>query len=505
MLVNISNFRQFRERVCLPIASPARIGSTWEYMACPVATPRMSIGQSSSSEIGYEFVMIPNEFEDRNITIIGLGYVGLTLAVTMANSGFRVHGVETNQSVLDSLAKGRAHFWEVGLDSILSEQIASGNLTFGSEIDGSFVSKVYIVTVGTPISNDKITQSQSLINVANSIAAVLNPSDVVILRSTVRVGTTRNIVAPILAQRGFDFDLAFCPERTLEGKALHELSTLPQIVGGINYRSTFRASQIFSFLTPSVVRVHDPETAEMVKLVNNTQRDYMFAFANEVAAMCDALGISAAEVIGSGNLGYPRAGMPMPGPVGGPCLEKDPYIMAEGLADFGYVPTLSIAARQWNESLPDRVVHKIAEWFGSDRPRRIAVAGLAFKGRPATDDLRGTLAAPLITMLKAHFPDAAIIGWDAVGGPQSAVALGVEPAASLEDAFAGADAVIIQNNHEAFEFADIPALSAGMSENGMIYDLWNLHDPRKLTLATGRTYHALGAFGLYAAIDKGLK
>lgn len=219
--------------------------------------------------------------------IVGLGYVGLTLAVAMADAGFRVHGVETAELVLAALRTGKAHFVEVGLNAKLAEQIAAGRFTFGSDFDPEARSTAYIITVGTPVGENKRVRFESMKTVAENVARVLRPDD---------------FVKPVLDRTGHPYALAFCPERTLEGRALQELRSLPQVVGGIDANSTFRASQMFSFLTPSVVRVNDPETAELVKLVNNTQRDYLFAFANEVAAVCDQLGLDAAEVIASGNL-----------------------------------------------------------------------------------------------------------------------------------------------------------------------------------------------------------
>jgi UDP-N-acetyl-D-mannosaminuronic acid dehydrogenase len=450
--------------------------------------------------------MLPDSLRDQNVCIVGLGYVGLTLAVAMADAGFRVHGIEIDRKVLDALGRERAHFSEIGLDALLAEQIRSGRFTFGDRLDGAPGTTAYIVTVGTPVGDDKKVRFESMRAVAEGIAGVLKDGDIVILRSTVMVGTTRNVVKPILESAGKTFDLAFCPERTLEGKALLELKTLPQVVGGIDASATFRASQLFSFLTPSVVRVNDPETAEMVKLVNNSQRDYIFAFANEVAAMCDELGLSAAEVIASGNLGYPRASLPMPGPVGGPCLEKDPYILAQSLEGRDFTPRLTIGARQWNEALPERAAAMVAadhrRHSGAD-PAKIAVAGLAFKGRPETDDLRGTVAIPLIRELRARFPEAAFVGWDAVVGSDAIRSLGLQPAGSLEDAFSGASILVIQNNHECFSRIDLFTLSNAMARPGLIYDMWNQHDPRSVRVAPGVAYRTLGGFALPAAADKG--
>ena len=440
--------------------------------------------------------------------IVGLGYVGLTLAVAMADAGFRVHGVETAEPVLAALRTGKAHFVEVGLNAKLAEQTAAGRFTFGSDFDPEARSTAYIITVGTPVGENKRVRFESMKTVAENVARVLQPDDLVVLRSTVLVGTTRDFVKPVLDRTGHPYALAFCPERTLEGRALQELRSLPQVVGGIDANSTFRASQMFSFLTPSVVRVNDPETAELVKLVNNTQRDYLFAFANEVAAVCDHLGLDAAEVIASGNLGYPRANLPMPGPVGGPCLEKDPYILAESLEKTGFTPALAVAARRWNEELPVRAVRQIAQGCTGRgmAPARITVTGLAFKGRPETSDLRGTLAAPLVTELRKRFPDARIVGWDPVVEADDIAAFGLPPAATIEEAFDDADIVVIQNNHECFARVDLAGLSARMKRPGLIYDFWNQQNARTLTLAPDVTYHGLGAFAVgEAAIVEGAR
>jgi UDP-N-acetyl-D-mannosaminuronic acid dehydrogenase len=273
-------------------------------------------------------------------------------------------------------------------------------------------------------------------------------------------------------------------------------------VGGIDTVSTFRASQLFSFLTPSVVRVNDPETAELVKLINNTQRDYTFAFANEVATICDTLGLSAAEVISSGNLGYSRANLPMPGPVGGPCLEKDPYILAQSLEARGFEPKLAIGARRWNETLPERTGELLAGALGerAGAVARIAVVGLAFKGRPETSDLRGTLAKPLIDDLRRRFPQASLVGWDPIVDGEGVASLDLQSCGSIDEAFAGTDLIVIQNNHEFFAKMNLARLSEAMARPGIIYDLWNQHDPRALRLAPGVTYHSLGAFGLHATL-----
>ncbi|MBI1330143.1 MAG: nucleotide sugar dehydrogenase [Alphaproteobacteria bacterium] len=442
-------------------------------------------------------MLVPANYPDRQVCIIGLGYVGLTLAVAMAEAGYRVFGVERDQRVLDHVRAGRAHFAETGFDSHLALQVSRGALTVQQRLTADMPATAFIVTVGTPVGADKQTQVGAIRTVCNDLRDVLKPGDLVVLRSTVRIGTTRNLVKPILDGAGVAYDIAFCPERTLEGKALQELSTLPQIVGGLDDAATFRASQLFSFLTNSVVRVSDLETAETIKLINNTQRDYIFAFANEVAAMCEAVGINAGEVISASNLGYPRANLPMPGPVGGPCLEKDPYILAEGLAEHGFEPRLSLAGRHWNEELPVRTIRSAAHSWQAMKgaggsPRAIAFLGLAFKGRPETDDLRGSLALPMIASLKEIFPAATIRTFDPVVKPEAVAMLDVTACATLEQAFDGASLVIIQNNHEAFARMPIAELAGAMATPGLIYDYWNQHRAQDLALPDGIVYAGLG-------------
>ncbi|MFN3398782.1 MAG: nucleotide sugar dehydrogenase, partial [Ferrovibrio sp.] len=375
---------------------------------------------------------VPTDFPDRSICVMGQGYVGLTLAAVMADVGFDVLGVEIRDNILALLQDGRAHFHEPGLDALVGKLVKRGQLRFKKNIAGDDRPTVFIVTVGTPLGDDGKVNLASIRNVSEEIARHLKSGDLVVMRSTVRLGTTRRIVIPILDSSGVDYDVAFCPERTLEGQALSELRHLPQIVGSISARARIRAAQLFSFITPTVVQVSSLETAETIKLVDNTQRDVAFAFSNEVARICDAIGVSAREVIQSGKLGYPRTNLPLPGPVGGPCLEKDPHILVEGLRDYNLTPEIVLAARRVNERQPAETVADIRRWFDRlpafDARPQITLAGLAFKGRPVTDDLRGTMARPILAALREHFPQAQFRGFDAVVSPDViAQTFGLQP------------------------------------------------------------------------------
>jgi UDP-N-acetyl-D-mannosaminuronic acid dehydrogenase len=447
---------------------------------------------------------LPHDYRDGHVCIIGLGYVGLTLAVAMADAGFRVTGVERSPDVLRHLREGRPHFSEVGLGAKLKRQIEKGRLVVRERIDEAVRAPVYIVTVGTPLDEQKCTKLGMIRDVAAGLSRILEPGDLVVLRSTVRVGVTRDVVRPILDRAGVLYNLAFCPERTLEGKALEELRTLPQVIGGVDEASALRAARLFHFLTPTVVRVTSAETAELAKLVNNTHRDLVFAFANEVAAMADTLGVSVIEVVNACGLGYPRGQIPMPGPVGGPCLEKDPYILAESVGAGNGAPLLALHGRMLNEALPERVVDSVAQLRARregaamargeamNPVRRIAVLGLAFKGRPETSDLRGTLAVPLIEALRRRFAEAHVVGFDAVVPGPEVDALGIEAVPTLEAAFAGTDLVVIQNNHPAFATMDLDTLADRLAPDAVIYDMWNQQEAMRLALRQDVAYAGLG-------------
>ena len=435
---------------------------------------------------------VPANYPDRRGCIIGLGYVGLTLAVTMAEVGFEVIGVERDSRILSALNGGQAHFSELGLNPRLVSQLATKRLKASREWPKRGANDVYIVTVGTPLAPGRLTDLEALRTVSEELARILTEDDLVILRSTVRVGVSRRVVKPVLDRAGVEYGLAFCPERTLEGKALIELRTLPQIIGGIDEASAIRASQVFNFVTPTTIRVRDLETAEMIKLVNNTQRDLMFAFANEVAGMCDSIGISAVDVIRAGNMGYARGFMPMPGPVGGPCLEKDAHILAEAVKLHGGKARLTQLARAINEELPLNAVECVSEALGDAQVTKIAIAGLAFKGRPETSDLRGTLAVPLIAALRARYPRARIAGFDPAVAVAETKSLGIEHAETAAEAFEAANSVIFQNNNENFERLDLASLSEVMASGAVIYDLWNQFDVDILIMRPDVRYFGLG-------------
>ena len=440
---------------------------------------------------------LPKDFSDKQVCVLGLGYVGLTLGVAMARAGFSVHGLEVQEDVLKMLEKGRSHFWEKNLDSNLKQVISNGNFTFSKILNDSITASVYIVTVGTPLDLERNARLDMIENAAHQIADHMQDGSLIILRSTVRIGTTRNIIAPILEATGKHFELAVCPERTLEGQALEELNTLPQIIGAENQDTLFRAGKIFNFLTPTILRVSSLETAEVVKLVDNTYRDVMFGFANEVARICDAVGICSKEVIKSGKLGYERTNVSSPGPVGGPCLEKDPHILEESARLYGIDIDIAPAARRVNERQPNEVVDFIKTTSKNidNFPQFpvISLLGLAFKGRPETNDLRGTVAKSILDLIRKVFPDSTLQGFDAVVSNEEIKEFGLIPLETLSDSFHNANIVIILNNHSIFSGMSLFEQSKHMAKDGFIYDLWSLFNFKDIQSLNGKSYYALGS------------
>lgn len=416
--------------------------------------------------------------QKKSICVVGLGYVGLTLAVYLVRKGLRVHGVEISESIIESLHKKESHFFEEGFESEIIEAIDSGLFSFSKDYIHFDSATYYIVTVGTPLNSDSRVNIDSLVTVINNIASLLRDNDVVILRSTVKVGTTREIVKPILDDTGKSYNLGFCPERTLEGSAFRELATLPQVISGIDNDALHVMKDLFSLVSSKLVVTNSVEEAEMVKLLNNSERDLIFALANEIALMAEAKGLDAYRIIEAANQDYPRSNLKKPGPVGGPCLEKDSYILTEGFLSGSYTPTLFTAARKVNELVIQKGLNRFFDNFETIRPaqipKKITVLGFAFKGSPPTGDIRGSLVYKVIDVIKKRFPNSDIIGHDYQAKVREIDNLGVTLGTNdINEALLDSEIVILQNNHPRYKQENWEKLSSITSDDCFIYDFWN--------------------------------
>jgi UDP-N-acetyl-D-mannosaminuronic acid dehydrogenase len=405
---------------------------------------------------------------DWDVCVVGLGYVGLTLATAFAAAGLRVAGIERNQATIDIVNSGASPFHEFGLTEAISAVVADHRLT-AFQAETKIVAPAYVITVGTPVRNGNV-YLEDLKAAVESVARVMPEGALTALRSTVRVGTTRDIAAPILRKSGKPFALAMTPERTIEGKALAELSSLPQIVGGVDDASFDAASKLFSKLGIDVVKVANAETAELSKLASNTFRDLNFAFANELAYFADESGVDVYEVVHACNFGYDRMSLAKPGPVAGPCLEKDAYILADSAAQLGISVPLSMQGRKTNELVVPHVLKLISSQGSS--PQSASIVGIAFKGQPETSDVRGSLAINFANGLKESLSLETVSGWDPVVSETDARTMGVVPV-DLEQAL-NSDVIVIQTNHRFFksdEFANL--VKASLKKGSLVVDLWN--------------------------------
>jgi UDP-N-acetyl-D-mannosaminuronic acid dehydrogenase len=315
------------------------------------------------------------------MAVVGLGRVGLPFSVAFASRGLRVVGVDRDPKLLELLRRGLPPFREEGLEELLAKVLSEGRFTVTGEIREAVEgAETVVITVGTPLGQDLVPDLTPLYQVVEGLSRSPLKGKLIVLRSTVPPGTTEN-VGRILAEKtglepGRDFHLAYCPERILEGRALEELRTLPEIVGGWNEESSERAARLFRLLNPSkkILKV-SPRVAELAKLFTNIYRYVNFALANQLALVAEHYGVDAYEAIRVANEDYPRSRIPLPGPAGGPCLYKDGYML-------NYTPFIDFIKSAWhlNESIPLHLLSRMKERVGSLFGKKVALLGLAVSG-----------------------------------------------------------------------------------------------------------------------------
>jgi len=435
---------------------------------------------------------------NKKVCVIGLGFVGLTLAIGLSDVGFDVVGYDTNEDVVEKLKKGIPTFFEKGLQSLLKYHVINKNFKVYSKLS-NIKADVYILSVGSPVKGKNKNPDLSYVkNAAKQIGKIIKPRDQVILRSTVPVGTTREVVKPIIENEsklrcGEDFYLSFAPERTIEGKALEELRSLPQVIGSFNERGLDVATKFFAQLNHTVVRVDSLEAAEMVKLLNNTFRDVSFGFANECAQICNRLNLDAVKVIEAANRGYPRNKIPLPSPgVGGICLKKDPYILISTAKKTGFTAEMPAIGRKRNEEMPEFVRGKIETFFKNNVKTnypKLFIIGFAFKGIPETSDIRDSTTVDLVEIIRKK-NTWKLFGYDPVAQKSDVESTGVK-GCSLAEGFSNAHCALIMNNHQSYRSIDILGLLEKMRKPALFFDSWHLFPKDEIQRVKGITYGTL--------------
>lgn len=396
----------------------------------------------------------------QSICVLGLGYIGLPTASTFATHGLKVTGVDSNPRVVRGLQNGQLHLYEPGLRTLVQAALKSGSLTI---CDKPVSADAFIIAVPTPFQAGAAEEGYKRADMSAVTAATeaivphLRPGNLVVLESTSPPRTTLDLVAPILERSGLkagqDFFLAYSPERVLPGQILRELIENARVIGGITPESAEAGRDLYATFVRGQILLTDATTAEMVKLMENTFRDVNIALANEFSRLADRFGVDVWEAVDIANL-HPRVQILRPGPgVGGHCISVDPWFLVEAAPDL---TPLIRTARQVNDDQPHFVCRLIARGLGGLRGRRVAVLGAAYK--PDVDDLRESPVFEVVHCLRDSGAEVCVFEPFKPGFARN----GVEGAASLDEALADADALVLLVGHtqlkELFP-ADVAALT----------------------------------------------
>jgi len=330
----------------------------------------------------------------KKVCVIGLGYIGLPTAVLIANKGYLVSGIDTNEEVVSNINEGKIHIVENGLSALVKSAVSANKLKAFSKIQPS---DVYMICVPTPFhKNGNIPQPNIdyVLSATRSIASFIKSDDLIILESTSPVGTTEKIQKTLI-EEGVnlkDVHIAYCPERVLPGKILTELIENERIVGGLTSISTKKVADFYRMFVNGNISETDAKTAEMCKLAENSYRDVNIAFANELSVVCDKQEINTWNLIRLANK-HPRVNILQPGPgVGGHCIAVDPwFIISQDIENTKLIRS----AREVNNYKTKWVINKIKNvaakyTLNTGVKPKIACLGLAFKAD--IDDLRESKA-----------------------------------------------------------------------------------------------------------------
>ncbi|MCL5020663.1 MAG: UDP-N-acetyl-D-mannosamine dehydrogenase [Bacteroidetes bacterium] len=342
----------------------------------------------------------------RKISIIGLGYIGLPTAAMFAGNGLEVVGVDVNKNIVDKVNKGEVHIIEPDLEEKVADAVRNKKLRASMSVEES---DAFIIAVPTPFKENHKPDISFVEAAAQSIAPALRAGNLVILESTSPVGTTLRIVRVMAEMRPdlkfpaegnveADVHVAYCPERVLPGKTMHELVHNDRVIGGIQKCCSERAKTLYELFVKGECLLTDSKTAEMTKLTENSYRDVNIAFANELSIICDKLGIDVWELIRLANH-HPRVKILSPGPgVGGHCIAVDPWFIVDSTPEEA---KLIKTAREVNDLKPEWVISKIEEAIrkvgkplGDGSKPKVACLGLSFKAN--IDDLRESPALEIV-------------------------------------------------------------------------------------------------------------
>jgi UDP-N-acetyl-D-mannosaminuronic acid dehydrogenase len=407
------------------------------------------------------------------VSMIGLGYIGLPTAAVIASCGIKVIGVDINQHVVDTINQGNTHIIEPGLQTLVREAVRTGKLHATTRVEPA---DVFLIAVPTPFKGDHEPDLSYIKSAARAIAPVLEKGNLVILESTSPVGSTDQVaqwlaeVRPDLTfphQDGeaADINLAYCPERVLPGKTIHELMENDRVIGGMTPHCADRAAALYKTFVKGDCINTNARTAEMCKLTENSFRDVNIAFANELSLICDELDINVWELISLANH-HPRVNILQPGPgVGGHCIAVDPWFIVDKSPKTA---RLIRTARDVNDCKPQYIIEKVKVAAAKIKNPKIACLGLAFKAD--IDDLRESPSAEIVYQLKELNIGELYVSEPHIAElPKKLVGPNVI-FADAQEAIANADIVLLLVNHSKFKNIGI-----GLLQGKLIIDtrgLW---------------------------------
>jgi UDP-N-acetyl-D-mannosaminuronic acid dehydrogenase len=397
-----------------------------------------------------------------DVSIIGLGRVGLPLALSFADRGLTVLGIDNDADRLGAIAAGSMPFSETGCDELIARVHASGRLELSDRVADAARADAIVITLGTPSFSHIEIDISDIRSALDDLLPVLEPGKLIVLRSTIAPGTTE-FVAGYLEQRrglraGHDVYVAHAPERIAAGRFLEEIGTLPCIVGGVGEGSGERAAKLFEVFGAPIVQT-SPVEAELAKIWTNILRYATFALPNLLMMDCEQYGANVFEVIDLINRDYPRGGIAQPGLTAGTCLRKD-FAFSE---ERSHAPGMLLAVSRVNESVPLFLVEGCKRRLGEGKlaGRKVAVLGLAFKR--GTDDERDSLAHKLVRLLERELAVVAVHDPHVAGVTQP-----------FEDAVDGAEVIVVATNHSEFETPQARrALVERAAGDCLIVDPWN--------------------------------
>lgn len=426
------------------------------------------------------------DFLGEKISVIGLGYVGLSLSLLLARK-FWVIGFDTDRNKIDKLRNGINPIKEPGVDDLMSNPAIMNHIELSDNPADLKGSKIKIITVGTPYdqNSDYIDYSQ-LNGALDLLRGNLKSGDIVILKSTVPPGTTNTLVRDRIISYGFsipeDVGIAFSPERMVEGQAIKDFTSLPKIIGASDQKTFAIVSEVISSLGGTIIQVSNPETAEMVKMVDNYSRYVFLGLTNEIALVSEKVGVDVLELLRAAKQDYPRnAGLLIPGPgVGGSCLNKDPFILKAELRKKSLFLKMVDAATDVNRSIPKHIVDLVSQF--SDNRRKVVIAGVAFKGD--TDDTRFTPTFEIAENLRSK--GFKIVLTDPfVNIPEVIINHG------FYESSVDSEILLLLTDHTEYKELDLKRLKSIMSDTPLIIDTRGIIS-RDHAIDLGFEYHGYG-------------